>query len=62
MKNIRVKCVFENFEEANSDQKSPYFVKTDKKRMQQILLNLLSNSMKYTQRNGKILIKIIYLK
>ena len=35
-----------------------YTVKTDQKRMQQVLLNLFSNSLKFTDRNGHITIMI----
>lgn len=34
MKNIKVRSVFENFEESNSVLSHPYLVKTDKKRFQ----------------------------
>ena len=34
MKNIKVKSVFENFEEGNNEKGHPYLVKTDRKRIQ----------------------------
>ena len=35
-----------------------YLVKTDTKRMQQVLLNLLSNAVKFTQKHGSIVIMV----
>ena len=49
--NIEVTNLFLNFEE-------DYLVKTDIKRMQQVLLNLLSNAVKFTHKHGSIVIMI----
>ena len=35
-----------------------YIVKTDMKRLQQVLLNIYSNAIKFTNRNGKITLNI----
>jgi signal transduction histidine kinase len=47
MKAIDIQHHFKCFDER-------YMVKTDIKRMQQVLLNLLSNAIKFTDRRGKI--------
>jgi two-component system sensor histidine kinase/response regulator len=38
-----------------------FLVKTDKRRLQQVLLNLLSNAVKFTDRNGaiKVMVELI---
>lgn len=51
IKEIQVKINYENFD-------GNYFIKTDYKRLQQVLLNLFSNAIKFTDRRGKIQIKV----
>jgi signal transduction histidine kinase len=47
MKTIDIKQTYRSFDEK-------YALKTDFKRLQQVLLNLLSNAIKFTDRDGKI--------
>ena len=55
MKNIEILTSFIGFNRN-------YRVKTDQKRLQQVLLNLISNSIKFTNRNGTIKIKVELIK
>ena len=50
MKQIKVRTLFVGFENKE------FLVKTDQKRFQQVLLNLYSNAVKFTNREGKITI------
>jgi len=51
MKAIDMQHYYKHFEER-------FLIKTDVKRLQQVLLNLLSNAIKFTDRNGKIQILV----
>ena len=55
MKAIQIDIKFNSFI-------NDYTVKTDPKRMQQVLLNLYSNAIKFSNRNGNICIKVNKIK
>ena len=53
MKTIQISSHFKNFKLNNKEN---FIIKTDIKRLQQVFLNLMSNAIKFTDRNGKITI------
>jgi len=60
MKDINVRTLFRGFEHLKPERQS--LVKTDQKRLQQVLLNLYSNAVKFTDRQGKITILVELIK
>ena len=61
MKNIQVETYYEGFPESDRCLEPCYFIKSDQKRLQQVFLNLYSNAIKYTDRNGVIQIITEYI-
>ena len=59
LKKIDFKQYFIGF---NENGKNQYLVKTDIKRMQQVLLNLVSNAIKFTPPQGKVVVLVEKLK
>ena len=53
MKNIQFKTQYNYFNDK-------FYIKTDQKRLQQVLLNLLSNAIKFTNQGGIIDVVIEY--
>ena len=60
-KRVNLSAVFINFDKPNMPESEKYTLLTDKKHLQQVIMNLQSNALKFTKAGGKVTITVIFV-